>query len=245
MDDPDNDLIDFGRSLAGETVLLKRLPGDRTQWVLEERVEQQANKVEAMTEPDRKEYNGWSTYETWATGMFLDGNYTGEGTYREVQQMTTRLTRGLDENSTGDEIVAARDELAVELQAYVVDHFASTMPEGSPVSMEGDLLATRWGRSTGRSSLTTSSPLWRSKSRRTSAHQPNSSRMRHPRQRASSTRRSRVSTRGPRLSLRPSSVSGTPPHRTPSTRPCERPMCSRMTSTRPAAWRAAAASQTI
>lgn len=141
VDDPDNDLIDFGRSPAGETVLLKRSPGDRTQWMLEQRVEHQAGTAESLTEPERKEYNGWSTYETWATGMFLDGNYTGEGTYREVQQMTTRLTRGLDENSTVDEIVAARDELAVELQAYVVDHFASTMPEGTPVSMEGDLLA--------------------------------------------------------------------------------------------------------
>jgi hypothetical protein len=29
-------------------------------------------------------YNGWTNYETWAVGMFLDGNYTGEGTYREV-----------------------------------------------------------------------------------------------------------------------------------------------------------------
>lgn len=29
-------------------------------------------------------YNGWTNYETWATGLYLDGNYTGEGTYREV-----------------------------------------------------------------------------------------------------------------------------------------------------------------
>ena len=26
-------------------------------------------------------YNGWSNYETWAVGMWLDGNYTGSVTY--------------------------------------------------------------------------------------------------------------------------------------------------------------------
>jgi hypothetical protein len=29
-------------------------------------------------------YNGWKNYETWALGMYLDGNYTSEGTYREL-----------------------------------------------------------------------------------------------------------------------------------------------------------------
>jgi hypothetical protein len=28
-----------------------------------------------------KTYNGWKNYETWAVGMFLDGNYDGPGTY--------------------------------------------------------------------------------------------------------------------------------------------------------------------
>lgn len=26
-------------------------------------------------------YNGWKNYETWAVGMYLDGNYDGPGTY--------------------------------------------------------------------------------------------------------------------------------------------------------------------
>ncbi len=26
-------------------------------------------------------YNGWKNYETWAVGMYLDGNYDGAGTY--------------------------------------------------------------------------------------------------------------------------------------------------------------------
>lgn len=102
-------------------------------------VEQETNKVRAMTEPERKEYNGWATYETWAAGMFLDGNYTGEGTYREVQSLVNRLSRGLDDASTPEEIVDVRDELAVELQRYVVQHAAVEV--GKPGSMESDLLA--------------------------------------------------------------------------------------------------------
>lgn len=33
-------------------------------------------------------YNGWTNYETWAVGLYLDGNYTGEGTYRTVLDIT-------------------------------------------------------------------------------------------------------------------------------------------------------------
>lgn len=32
-------------------------------------------------------YQGWKNYETWAVGLYLDGNYTGEGTYREVLEL--------------------------------------------------------------------------------------------------------------------------------------------------------------
>lgn len=30
---------------------------------------------------DAETYNGWKNYETWAVGMYLDGNYDGAGTY--------------------------------------------------------------------------------------------------------------------------------------------------------------------
>ena len=33
-------------------------------------------------------YNGWKNYETWAVGMWLDGNYDGEGTYLEALRIT-------------------------------------------------------------------------------------------------------------------------------------------------------------
>jgi putative lipase involved disintegration of autophagic bodies len=30
---------------------------------------------------DEQGYNGWKNHETWAVGMFLDGNYDGPGVY--------------------------------------------------------------------------------------------------------------------------------------------------------------------
>lgn len=36
---------------------------------------------------DEQGYNGWTNWETWAVGMYLDGNYTGEGTYRDVLEV--------------------------------------------------------------------------------------------------------------------------------------------------------------
>ena len=37
-------------------------------------------------------YNGWKNYETWAVGMFLDGNYDGPGTYYgAIETVRTQL----------------------------------------------------------------------------------------------------------------------------------------------------------
>jgi hypothetical protein len=36
-------------------------------------------------------YNGWTNYETWAVGMYLDGNYTGEGTYLAVRDLVEEV----------------------------------------------------------------------------------------------------------------------------------------------------------
>lgn len=38
-------------------------------------------------------YNGWANYETWAVGMYLDGNYDGEGTYLAVLDLVRDLVR--------------------------------------------------------------------------------------------------------------------------------------------------------
>ena len=32
-------------------------------------------------------YNGWKNHATWCVGMFLDGNYTGHGTYDAVCEL--------------------------------------------------------------------------------------------------------------------------------------------------------------
>lgn len=51
--------------------------------------------MQAMTED--KTYNGWTNYETWAVGMFLDGNYDGEGTYRAVLELAESVAEDIDE----------------------------------------------------------------------------------------------------------------------------------------------------
>lgn len=67
-------------------------------------------------------YNGWKNYETWAVGMFLDGNYTGEGTYRAVLE----IAEDSDPANLAD---ALRDFVNEEV-----------LPEGEPSGLAGDLL---------------------------------------------------------------------------------------------------------
>jgi hypothetical protein len=42
-------------------------------------------------------YNGWSNYETWAVGMWLDGNYTGQGTYDAATEIVRANLGGTHE----------------------------------------------------------------------------------------------------------------------------------------------------
>lgn len=37
------------------------------------------------------QYNGWANYETWAVGMYLDGNHDGEGTYKRVLEVVREV----------------------------------------------------------------------------------------------------------------------------------------------------------
>jgi hypothetical protein len=46
-------------------------------------------------------YNGWKNYETWAVGMFLDGNYTGAGDYYHAVE-TVRATIEETDHPTTD-----------------------------------------------------------------------------------------------------------------------------------------------
>lgn len=67
-------------------------------------------------------YNGWTNYETWATGMFLDGNYDGEATYRAAAELAT------------EHAAAGVHELADALREFVEE----SLPELD--GLAGDLL---------------------------------------------------------------------------------------------------------
>lgn len=60
---------------------------------------------------DEQGYNGWKNYETWAVGMYLDGNYTGAGTYEAI------LDLARDEVERGDQ--ANAHSLAARIKDYV------------------------------------------------------------------------------------------------------------------------------
>lgn len=77
-------------------------------------------------------YNGWKNYETWAVGMFLDGNYTGEGTYREVLEVTTNAVAG---SHGQDESYSPVYAVADALEQYVRDEV-----ETGEASLASDLL---------------------------------------------------------------------------------------------------------
>ena len=62
-------------------------------------------------------YNGWKNYETWAVGLYLDGNYTGEGTYSDVLGIAGQIREDHGED--------AAYVLADELKSYVKEQVAA------------------------------------------------------------------------------------------------------------------------
>ena len=55
--------------------------------------------ADANREAEKKRYNGHANYETWVVGMYVDGNYDGEGTYdywREASLEACRENTGAD-----------------------------------------------------------------------------------------------------------------------------------------------------
>lgn len=86
-----------------------------------------------------RSYNGWSNYETWAVGMFLDGNYTGEGTYREVLQLVENVTR--ERNSAGDQ--GEQPFYALHVADALKDYVEQEIHgDQAPASLATDLLGT-------------------------------------------------------------------------------------------------------
>ncbi len=64
-----------------------------------------------------KTYNGWTNYETWAVGMYLDGNYTGSGTYEHVVELVQANLSFQHLEADGIE----RRRIADHLEAFIRD----------------------------------------------------------------------------------------------------------------------------
>jgi hypothetical protein len=90
--------------------------------------------IEAHREMVRNQaqYNGWTNYETWAVGMYLDGNYTGEGTYRAVLDLVREQMVQRDANQY------SISDVADALQAWFDDEIYNDSHELSGIV--GDLL---------------------------------------------------------------------------------------------------------
>lgn len=84
-------------------------------------------------------YNGWKNYETWAVSLYLDGNYTGEGTYRDVLAIADDVISEIDEPTSYATIDELRQqELASRLKDYVDE--CESFPRG-PASLAHDLFS--------------------------------------------------------------------------------------------------------
>ncbi len=82
-----------------------------------------------------KGYNGWSNYETWAVGMFLDGNYDGEGTYLEVLE----LVRESAQDSSASTIWTEEQAALFSVEDALTD-WARERIEGDLEGIAADLL---------------------------------------------------------------------------------------------------------
>ena len=93
-------------------------------------------------------YNGWTNYETWAVGMYLDGNYTGEGTYLYVvEQVRSWIDDGRQRWSIADGLEAfVRDDLAYDedSEGFTPNPLASDLLGASLSSVNWYELADAW-----------------------------------------------------------------------------------------------------
>lgn len=81
-------------------------------------------------------YNGWTNYETWAMGMFLDGNYTGPYTPEQVAEIVKPL-------------VESKADVMDALKEYVEHHVYTDADEApsevTTTGIVGDLLGAALG----------------------------------------------------------------------------------------------------
>jgi hypothetical protein len=74
-------------------------------------------------------HNGWTNYETWATGMFLDGNYTGEGTYRAVLNLVEQVAASDLQTVAGVLEDFVTDEVTLESASLAADFVQTALSE--------------------------------------------------------------------------------------------------------------------
>jgi hypothetical protein len=72
-------------------------------------------------------YNGWANYQTWAVGMFLDGNYDGEGIYRHALEVIEEAAQAgkVGRSTAIADVADALRELVEESVSVAVDGLAS------------------------------------------------------------------------------------------------------------------------
>jgi ADP-ribosylglycohydrolase len=74
-------------------------------------------------------YNGHANYETWVMSMYLDGNYTGEGTCRHYESMVAsavedvreEIEEGITaEEATDNAIYSLAENLKANVEAEIL-----------------------------------------------------------------------------------------------------------------------------
>lgn len=81
---------------------------------------------------DEQGYNGWKNYETWAVGMYLDGNYTGQGTYQAVVELVAGQLSFQHLEGDGVE----RGRVASYLQQFVQDDLDASDNDIHPLASD-------------------------------------------------------------------------------------------------------------
>lgn len=82
-----------------------------------------------MQSTEDKTYNGWTNYETWAVGLYLDGNYDGEGTYRYVLELVGEAAQAFNADNVEAGIWTEADARKFAVEDALKSWFEETLPE--------------------------------------------------------------------------------------------------------------------
>ena len=77
----------------------------------------------------RKEYNGWTNYETWLVKLWMDNDEGSQEYFREMAEESFK-TDGNDATiSLADAVKEAHDEMLPDAQGFVADLLNAAMSE--------------------------------------------------------------------------------------------------------------------